>query len=55
MFFIVHLLMLVLMFLVSLRYGYGLMDATAMVELAEKWTNVPNQHICEQPSDVREM
>lgn len=31
---------------VSLRYGYGLMDATAMVELAEKWTNVPEQHIC---------
>ncbi|KAL5005336.1 hypothetical protein ScPMuIL_018792 [Solemya velum] len=32
---------------VSLRYGYGLMDAGAMVDLAEKWTNVPEQHICE--------
>ncbi|KAL4227338.1 Proprotein convertase subtilisin kexin type [Mactra antiquata] len=37
---------------VSLRYGYGLMDATAMVELAEKWTNVPVQHICEVQSTV---
>ncbi|XP_060593632.1 furin-like protease kpc-1 isoform X2 [Ruditapes philippinarum] len=35
---------------VSLRYGYGLMDATAMVELAEKWTVVPTQHICEVQS-----
>ncbi|XP_052282248.1 furin-like protease kpc-1 isoform X1 [Dreissena polymorpha] len=31
---------------VSLRYGYGLMDATEMVNLAEKWTNIPAQHIC---------
>lgn len=37
---------------VSLRYGYGLMDATAMVELAEKWTNVPAQHICEVQSTM---
>ncbi|XP_052791389.1 furin-like protease kpc-1 isoform X1 [Mya arenaria] len=36
---------------VSLRYGYGLMDATAMVELAEKWTNVPQQHVCDIQSE----
>ncbi|GFS03269.1 proprotein convertase subtilisin/kexin type 5 [Elysia marginata] len=31
---------------VSLRYGYGLMDASAMVDLALKWTNVPEKHEC---------
>ncbi|XP_049766242.1 furin-like protease 2 [Schistocerca cancellata] len=31
---------------VSHKFGYGLMDAGAMVALAEKWTNVPTQHIC---------
>ncbi|OWF48429.1 Proprotein convertase subtilisin/kexin type 6 [Mizuhopecten yessoensis] len=31
---------------VSLRYGYGLMNATGMVYLAERWTTVPAQHIC---------
>jgi len=36
---------------VSLRYGYGLMDASAMVELAEKWTNVPTQHVCPVQSE----
>lgn len=30
----------------SHKFGYGLMDAGAMVSLAEKWTNVPAQHIC---------
>ena len=35
---------------VSLRYGYGLMDADEMVKLAERWTTVPQQHIC--TSDV---
>ena len=34
---------------VSLRYGYGLMDAGAMVSLAERWTTVPEQHICTTP------
>ncbi|XP_050403220.2 furin-like protease kpc-1 isoform X2 [Patella vulgata] len=37
---------------VSLRYGYGLMDASAMVDLAEVWTNIPEQHICEVNSNV---
>ena len=29
------------------KVGYGLMDAAAMVELAEKWKVVPLQHICQ--------
>lgn len=29
------------------KFGYGLMDTGAMVELAEKWRNVPLQHICQ--------
>ncbi|XP_033633747.1 proprotein convertase subtilisin/kexin type 5-like [Asterias rubens] len=29
------------------RYGYGLMDAGAMVELAQSWTNVPTQRTCQ--------
>lgn len=32
---------------VSHSFGYGLMDATAMVELALNWTTVPTQHKCE--------
>ncbi|XP_074649613.1 furin-like protease kpc-1 [Tubulanus polymorphus] len=32
---------------VSHSFGYGLMDAHAMVELAQNWTNVPRQHRCE--------
>ena len=35
-----------LMFTVSHKFGYGLMDAGAMVTLAEQWTSVPPQHIC---------
>ncbi|XP_061173285.1 furin-like protease kpc-1, partial [Saccostrea echinata] len=31
---------------VSLRYGYGLMNATAMVDYGLRWTNVPPKHIC---------
>ncbi|XP_030379433.1 furin-like protease 2 isoform X2 [Scaptodrosophila lebanonensis] len=30
----------------SHKFGYGLMDAAAMVSLAEQWTSVPPQHIC---------
>ncbi|XP_041365224.1 furin-like protease kpc-1 isoform X2 [Gigantopelta aegis] len=37
---------------VSLRYGYGLMDASKMVDLALQWTNVPAQHLCEIRSAV---
>ncbi|XP_008560794.1 furin-like protease 1 isoform X1 [Microplitis demolitor] len=32
---------------VSHSFGYGLMDATAMVQLAKKWQTVPEQHKCE--------
>ena len=31
---------------VSHSYGFGLMDAAAMVEKAETWHTVPEQHIC---------
>ncbi|ERL88660.1 hypothetical protein D910_06044 [Dendroctonus ponderosae] len=31
---------------ISHKFGYGLMDAAAMVNLAELWTTVPPQHIC---------
>nr|KAG5706521.1 hypothetical protein BaRGS_028692 [Batillaria attramentaria] len=31
---------------VSLRYGYGLMDASRMVDLALVWRNVPEKRIC---------
>ncbi|RXG58688.1 Furin-like protease 1, isoform 1-CRR, partial [Armadillidium vulgare] len=33
-----------------LRFGYGLMDAFGMVELAKNWTTVPPQRKCEVPS-----
>lgn len=32
---------------VSHNFGYGLMDAYAMVQLARKWITVPEQHKCE--------
>ena len=32
---------------VSHSFGYGLMDAGAMVKLARNWTNVPPQHVCQ--------
>ncbi|XP_075238399.1 furin-like protease kpc-1 isoform X1 [Lycorma delicatula] len=32
---------------VSHSFGYGLMDAEAMVKLARKWRTVPEQHKCE--------
>lgn len=32
---------------VSHSFGYGLMDAYAMVKLARKWVTVPEQHRCE--------
>ncbi|XP_019699116.2 furin-like protease 1, isoforms 1/1-X/2 isoform X2 [Harpegnathos saltator] len=32
---------------VSHSFGYGLMDATAMVRLAKRWRTVPEQHRCE--------
>ncbi|XP_063311099.1 proprotein convertase subtilisin/kexin type 5 isoform X1 [Pelobates fuscus] len=36
---------------VSHLYGFGLMDAEAMVIEAEKWSTVPAQHICVENTD----
>ncbi|XP_013927534.1 PREDICTED: proprotein convertase subtilisin/kexin type 5-like [Thamnophis sirtalis] len=36
---------------VSHLYGFGLMDAEAMVVEAEKWTTVPPQHVCIENTD----
>ena len=35
---------------VSHRYGYGVMDAGAMVDLASRWFTVPEQHVCAIPA-----
>lgn len=40
---------------VSHKFGYGLMDAGAMVSLAEQWTAVPPQHICKSQEINEEM
>lgn len=34
----------------SHKFGYGLMDASAMVRLAKNWKNVPAQRVCESES-----
>ncbi|XP_071529775.1 furin-like protease 2 isoform X2 [Panulirus ornatus] len=36
---------------VSHKFGYGLMDAGKLVELAEKWTTIPPQHVCQSVND----
>ena len=36
---------------VSHLYGFGLMDAEAMVKEAERWKQVPSQHICVESAD----
>lgn len=33
---------------VSHKFGYGLLDAFALVNLARKWKTVPPQHICDE-------
>ncbi|XP_077988680.1 furin-1-like [Glandiceps talaboti] len=38
---------------VSHSYGFGLMDATAMVEYAENWNLVPEQHICKENGIIK--
>lgn len=40
--------------IVSHKFGYGLMDAEAMVTLAERWHPVPPQRVCEMPPDTVE-
>ena len=37
--------------LVSSRYGFGLMDARRMVELARTWRNVPKMRTCSSAND----
>ncbi|XP_014679429.1 PREDICTED: furin-like protease 2, partial [Priapulus caudatus] len=37
---------------VSHMFGYGMMDAGAMVALAEQWTTVPEKHICKTKVDM---
>ncbi|GIY36522.1 furin-like protease 2, partial [Caerostris extrusa] len=39
---------------VSTTFGYGLMDAAAMVNLAKEWKTLPKQHICTTPTDNTE-
>ncbi|XP_028269207.1 proprotein convertase subtilisin/kexin type 5b isoform X1 [Parambassis ranga] len=36
---------------VSHLYGFGLMDAEAMVKEAEHWKQVPSQHVCVESAD----
>ncbi|KAM9810285.1 proprotein convertase subtilisin/kexin type 5b isoform 1-T1 [Neosynchiropus ocellatus] len=36
---------------VSHLYGFGLMDAEAMVKEAERWKHVPAQHVCVESAD----
>lgn len=40
-------------FTVSHKFGYGLMDAGKMVDLAADWAGVPPQHICKS-REIRE-
>lgn len=40
-------------FSVSHLYGFGLVDAEALVTEAKKWTAVPSQHVCVATSDKR--
>lgn len=41
-------------YLVSHKFGYGLMDGGALVTLAEQWTNVPPQKICRAKEDNKQ-
>lgn len=40
-------------FPVSHLYGFGLVDAEALVTEAKKWTAVPSQHMCVATTDKR--
>ncbi|XP_050300640.1 furin-like protease 2 [Anthonomus grandis grandis] len=39
---------------ISHKFGYGLMDAGALVGLAERWTTVPPQHICKSQEVIED-
>ena len=45
----------ILSFVVSNQFGYGLMDADKLVQLAEKWITVPDQHICHSQQFSQQM
>lgn len=32
---------------ISHEFGFGLMDCGKMVQIAQEWSNVPEQHICQ--------
>lgn len=38
---------------VSHHFGFGMMDASRMVDFAANWTNLPEQNICEVSSPDR--
>lgn len=40
---------------VSHHFGFGMMNAGKMVDLAANWTNLPDQHICEVESLKKNM
>lgn len=42
------------MYLVSHKFGYGLMDGGALVTMAEQWTNVPTQKVCRSREDNKQ-
>uniref|UniRef100_A0A0N5BKX7 P/Homo B domain-containing protein n=1 Tax=Strongyloides papillosus TaxID=174720 RepID=A0A0N5BKX7_STREA len=39
---------------ISNQFGYGLMDAGALVKLAKVWRNVPEQHLCTYKYEMAE-
>ena len=39
---------------VSHKFGYGLLDALALVNLARKWKTVPLQHICRETPEAQQ-
>lgn len=40
---------------VSHHFGFGMMDAARMVQLAANWTSLPEQHVCEVVSQRRDV
>jgi len=42
-------------FHVNDQFGFGMMDASRMVGLAQTWVNKPEQHICPTPAKDEHM
>jgi hypothetical protein len=38
----------------SHKFGYGLLDAEALVRLARIWKTVPAQHVCHEIPDAKQ-